>query len=380
MKFSSVLIITYGRSGSTLLQGLLNSIDGCVVRGENYNLCMGLYNSYVSLREASTGPGRKGRAGSPTFPFYGANLLDEQRFLEDARGLVLNQLLPPDARERGVKCIGFKEIRYLPEHVARRNGATSLPDYLDFLAKLFSNPAFVVLTRDHEQVVKSGWWKKREAMSVKKQLAAFASIASQYAETRPWVFSITYADMVGRTAKLQELFEFLGAPYDAEKIEAVLSVKHSTNIGSRTSQSTRKFDLSVETSELVEHIAIDKLPLRARRDGRISLGGVVVLSRAAEGQYELMAVDANGNQPVTWGLPSPRLRKQFPDHPTARSSRFHSDGLRISPETPVSLFLVTGSGARRLLATLSLTPESQPESRKWADVGGRILRAVTATG
>lgn len=45
-RFGSVLIITYGRSGSTLLQGILNSIPGYLIRGENENLMAHFYNAY----------------------------------------------------------------------------------------------------------------------------------------------------------------------------------------------------------------------------------------------------------------------------------------------------------------------------------------------
>lgn len=40
MKFNHILIITYGRSGSTLLMSLLNTVDGVLIAGENYNLCL----------------------------------------------------------------------------------------------------------------------------------------------------------------------------------------------------------------------------------------------------------------------------------------------------------------------------------------------------
>ena len=94
MNFSSVLIVTYGRSGSTLLQGLLNSIDGCVVRGEKYNFCHGLFAAYKSLQRTHNEFGKVESSRFSTHPWYGASLLDENQFLRDARSLVLNQLVP----------------------------------------------------------------------------------------------------------------------------------------------------------------------------------------------------------------------------------------------------------------------------------------------
>ena len=49
LKFRHILIITYGRSGSTLLQGVLNGIEGVVLRGENDNAFFDLYKTYKKL-------------------------------------------------------------------------------------------------------------------------------------------------------------------------------------------------------------------------------------------------------------------------------------------------------------------------------------------
>ena len=45
-----VVIITYGRSGSTLLQSLLNSIDGVHISGENGGIINQLYYTYKKIK------------------------------------------------------------------------------------------------------------------------------------------------------------------------------------------------------------------------------------------------------------------------------------------------------------------------------------------
>ena len=94
MNFQSVLIVTYGRSGSTLLQGLLNSIDGCVVRGENHNMVYRLYQAYAALlRSQEEVVKAKSDGASPTNPWFGATMLDDKAFVADVAAIVRRQLL-----------------------------------------------------------------------------------------------------------------------------------------------------------------------------------------------------------------------------------------------------------------------------------------------
>ncbi|UCV16550.1 hypothetical protein [Quatrionicoccus australiensis] len=57
MKFKSILVVTYGRSGSTLLQGVLNTLPNVLIRGENHDFCWGLYLAWKSLIQTKTGFG-----------------------------------------------------------------------------------------------------------------------------------------------------------------------------------------------------------------------------------------------------------------------------------------------------------------------------------
>ncbi|MFM7273926.1 MAG: hypothetical protein ACKO4A_08725, partial [Gammaproteobacteria bacterium] len=146
MRFSHVLIVTYGRTGSTLLQGVLNSIDGCLVRGENFQFCRGLHAAHAALQRAKREFGGPGDCGDPSRPWFGAAEFDARRFLDDARRLVINQLCPDPGAYR---CIGFKEIRYLETDREPGHPATDrrLREYLWFLVALFRNPAIILLRR-----------------------------------------------------------------------------------------------------------------------------------------------------------------------------------------------------------------------------------------
>lgn len=351
MNFSSVLIVTYGRSGSTLLQGLLNSIDGVLVRGENYNLCYGLFQAYQSLRQAKAEFGQGEKSLHRTSPWYGAALLDEQRFLRDARALVRHQLNPSD--DDGVRCLGFKEIRYVPRSDdLRKNDLTA---YLDFLAVLFPNPAFIFLTREHGEVLNSAWWKTSNHQKAKRRIQAFEDAAQAYAANKNWVFSITYRDLVDRTETIPELFRFLGAPYDRQQVEGVLSTMHGYSTNPLTLARFRNFRVEIIGAQpLVARTVIDRLPTTIGDAEEFMVGGIVVLAGPPDGDHKLVIQDAAGEHAVEWGLPSLNMAKKFSDNQHARNARFRATGLRAEREKPVKLLLASAEGTRHLLAELHL--------------------------
>jgi len=228
MNFDSLLIVTYGRSGSTLLQGVLNSMPGVLVRGENYNLCYGLHQAWRSLVDSKQKFGGE-FSRKVEHPWYGSSLLDPDRFIADARTLVMNQLMQgPEAH--GVRCVGFKEIRYTAGNLPTAGDEdypTRLHGYLDFLARLFPKLGLVFLTRPHDQVASSFWWKKHSPEHVDKLLTDFESAASRYRHPQVRTYSIDYTELVGQTERLVGLFEFVGAAYNASDVSQVLLREHS---------------------------------------------------------------------------------------------------------------------------------------------------------
>jgi hypothetical protein len=227
MNFDSLLIVTYGRSGSTLLQGVLNSMPGVLVRGENNSLCYGLHQAYRSLVDSKQKFGddfsRKVES-----PWYGSALLDPDRFIADARTLVMNQLMQ-GTEGHNARCVGFKEIRYTADDLTTGNDdyPTRLHSYLDFLARLFPKLGIVFLTRPHDQVASSFWWKDCAREHVDKLLADFEFAASNYHHPQVRTYNIDYTDLIGQTARLVGLFEFVGVAYSELDVFQVLSREHS---------------------------------------------------------------------------------------------------------------------------------------------------------
>lgn len=357
MNFSSILVVTYGRSGSTLLQGILNAIDGCVVRGENYNLCYGLFSAYKSLLRSKTEFGLDEGSKTPTSPWYGAWLFDEQRFIEDARQLLFRQLLGDEPMP---PCIGFKEIRYADVNNKGDSGDAELQAYLDFLGLLFPKPAFIFLTRPHAQVMKSAWWQYKEGRQVERQLSKFEACNRRYGEGKDNVFTIDFTDIVSRSQRLQDLFAFLGAQYDAAVLETVLSTEHSYSAKPKRPASAEKHGgCRINYAEVPAEVAFVQLDATAPKcspHGLCALSGLVVLAPGCEqGSFRLLAVDSAGvEHKVIWRMESPFAAKEYPGNPNAERARFRVADLAMHPQHPVVLYLERPAGRRDRLFSIVL--------------------------
>lgn len=217
LHFQHILIITYGRSGSTLLQGILNTIDGVVIRGENDNIFFDLFKTYQKFIDLKN---HHKTAVLPNQPWYGISFFDEDLLLAHYRELAKGFLLADQYNEDENLCVGFKEIRY-------DKIGDDLEAYLDFLSKLFPNAAFVFNTRNLEDVTKSAWWKEADRDTVFKDLSTLENRFETYAKTEDFCYQINYNDIITKGQKLQDLFRFLGASYHPEIIDFVLSTPHS---------------------------------------------------------------------------------------------------------------------------------------------------------
>ncbi|MGB3512308.1 MAG: sulfotransferase, partial [Microcoleaceae cyanobacterium] len=218
LNFESILIITYGRSGSTLLQGILNDIDGVLVRGENNNFIYGLYEAYNRLLDTRTHED----ISQPNNSWYGAGEIDQELFLDDCRQMVRNVLLADKKYEKHFVCYGFKEIRYLEISQQQKD----IADYLNFLAKIFPKPAFIFNVRNLDDVLKSGWWVNMNKAESRAELMELETAFHTYRETHPDnTFLISYEDVVCQSNNFQLLFNFLGAQYP-ENLDKILFTPH----------------------------------------------------------------------------------------------------------------------------------------------------------
>ncbi len=210
--YGYVFIMTYGRSGSTLVQGLLNTIPGYLIRGENSAALGHLHAWHKTISEESA-RGNLANRRKVTHPFYGMPDVPLEASLADTRRLVLDTLLRP---EPDTRVTGFKEIRwYQPD----------LAEYVDWLRQVFPGARFVVNTRDHSSVLRSKWWAKKDNAAYLEGIETrILTVASDLGDS---AYRIHYDDYVDRPETFRGLYDWLGEEFDPAAVRETLSTRHS---------------------------------------------------------------------------------------------------------------------------------------------------------
>lgn len=213
-----VFIVTYGRSGSTLLQNMLNGIPGYQIRGENNNALLHLARSWRAVAQSSQMRAlhRSKRETDPTHPWFGAEKVNPHAYGQALANTFIRTVLRPGP---GVRVSGFKEIRF-------HNHPESFRAYLNFIRQFFPQARFVFNTRNHDSVARSGWWADKEPDEVRRILEAAETLFTGYQKAFPdCCLAMHYDDYVGQPEAFRPLFEFLGEPYEAQMVEQVLGTR-----------------------------------------------------------------------------------------------------------------------------------------------------------
>ena len=220
-----VFVVTYGRSGSTVLQNLLNAIPGYCIRGENgnaaYHLCRVIdelqrQDNILMRREQAMGKGSfVGDLGKPTDPWYGAENINVDRFAKSLFNGFCKEILtiPPQ-----IRVAGFKEILYIHD-------LTFLPTQLEIMQTYFPRAKIVFLTRDHAQVANSSWWKNEDQVALLNQLNWADQVFKDYAESHADCFRLDYSVYAGGSGALVSLFDFLEETMDWHVVADILDHK-----------------------------------------------------------------------------------------------------------------------------------------------------------
>ena len=201
-------MVTYGRSGSTLLAGILNSVPGYLIRGENRDALhhLFLFHSHPG-RPSGSGSARTTAGSGPTRSTGSATCRSTGRS-PDIRGLVLDTVLRP---KQDTRVTGFKEIRwYHPD----------LQEYVAWLREVFPGAKFLVNTRNHADVLRSGWWAEGDhAAGLAAAEAGILALADSLGDA---AYRVHYDDYVADPAVLRGMFDWLGEPWDEAAVRAVM--------------------------------------------------------------------------------------------------------------------------------------------------------------
>ena len=208
-----LFVVTYGRSGSTLLQGILSSTPGVMVRGENGGLLQHLYQFH---RTAARHRDRLAPSVPlpQEHPWWGLDGYRDETAFRGFRTLMLETVLRPAPDTR---LVGFKEIDWPTD---------DLVEVLEFTRSVFPGARFVLNTRDLEQVAQSKWWAH-----IPDALAELQTLEKTFVEALAQLgdeaYRVHYDDYVADPTVLRGLFEWLGLEFDESRVRAVMDVRHS---------------------------------------------------------------------------------------------------------------------------------------------------------
>ncbi len=214
-EYEYIFVVTYGRSGSTLLQSLLNSLDGTLIRGENYNALFHLYQAFQTINETKI-LGRKRKTQNPDEPWFGAEAMQPFMFRHALLDAFVTHVLRP---EDDTKRLGFKEIRYMPNVM----GPAQFKAYMDFLLESFPNARIVFNTRNASDVAKSGWFADLNTQMVEERITKCNQRFNDYNTSSDRTILMHYDDYVADHSQIERLFTFVGHDYSSDTVEAIFS-------------------------------------------------------------------------------------------------------------------------------------------------------------
>lgn len=207
-----LFVVTYGRSGSTLLAGILSSIPGYLIRGENDQAPYQLFQFH--RRTVESRESRSRWSTQPGNAWAGIEGYDDAVALQRIRSLLTATLLRP---EPGTRVVGYKEIRWWYQDVA---------DYVQFLREVFPGARFVLNSRDHAAVARSKWWADTEdpMTELARREAILDGLRDQLGDD---AFHVHYDEYATDVNALRPLFAWLGEPFDETAVSSVAAVRHS---------------------------------------------------------------------------------------------------------------------------------------------------------
>ena len=222
MPSSFVFIVTYGRSGSTVLQNLLNRLPGYLIRGENENALMHLVRSWASVGLSRSGEKARQRdvATLPHQPWYGIEDVDGDAYGRALADLFIDSFLKPAPDTR---VCGFKEIRWHMGHPPNLRGQSFFEIQLDFMRRFFPDAKFIFNTRDLDEVLASGWWPSKNPKLSRAALERANDLYKAYQAAHPeCCLTLDYSEYKGNPEGLRPLFDFLAEPFDLGLAQSVL--------------------------------------------------------------------------------------------------------------------------------------------------------------
>ena len=207
-----VLLCCVGRSGSTTLQRIMNTIPNSNICGENNGAIIDLLRFYKNIKK-TTFDQVIGGAKPVTYNFLIDNKVKPAWYnsynYDEIVKMIKFLIMRMFKKDNETTLWGFKEIRY-------GNGNI---DLIDEFKELFPQTKVVMLIRENfSQQAKSGWFKNNpNAVTLIKNQSN--ELFNFYMHHKDYVFFLTFEKMFNK-ANIQALFKFIDceANFDEDKV------------------------------------------------------------------------------------------------------------------------------------------------------------------
>jgi hypothetical protein len=214
-----VLICATGRSGSTTLQRIINTIPNSNICGENYGAINSLLDFYIKLHATSTDyvPGHYNPASYENIisknvkpAWYNSYKIRE---MEDK---IRDTIITMFKKDSNTNLWGFKEIRYDNKKII----------LIQYFKRLFPQTKVIIQTRENIVAQSQSSWHKQDRNAIPYLNQMSRELYDFYNKNKDWCYFTTFERMFDKN-NLQNIFEFIGCRenYNDEVVESIL--KHN---------------------------------------------------------------------------------------------------------------------------------------------------------
>jgi hypothetical protein len=209
-----ILICATGRSGSTTLQRIINTIPNSNISGEKYEAIYNLLNCYENMKFLNNMTPKNSNNNFLTSDELNKvrtkpswyNCYDFEEVKNNIKNTIISILIKNDNKNE-IRVLGFKEIRWF-------NRTHLLNDFLE----LFPNTKIICHLHDNlEKQLKSGWWDESSRAHILKYNEELINYASNNKNCY-----LSYMKNLFNIDELKNMFIFLDEPFDEEKYNFII--------------------------------------------------------------------------------------------------------------------------------------------------------------
>eukprot|EP01084_Bolivina_argentea_P003784 7130_1 len=210
-----ILICASGRSGSTSMQLILNTIPNSNICGENWGAVNHLLEYYVSIKNASIN-NIPGGFDPLKYELFTKNYIkpawyNTYNFTEIQQN-IKQMIVKMYKTSENISVWGFKEIRYY-------NGKIHL---MKEFKELFPQTKVIIHVRQNINKQSRSSWFKRNQNKSRKFLANYAKeLREFYENNRDFVYFSTFEEIFNPYS-VAKIFKFLGEKFDKQKYKHII--------------------------------------------------------------------------------------------------------------------------------------------------------------